>query len=49
MLIFVVDSADPERIGELRQEIERVVNDDKLRGVPVLVFANKQDLPMGEC
>ena len=49
MLIIVVDSTDRERIGELREEIERLMNEDELRDVPVLFFANKQDLPNGEC
>jgi ADP-ribosylation factor protein 1 len=44
-LIFVVDSIDKERIVEARDELHRVLNDDELRNVALLVFANKQDLP----
>uniref|UniRef100_A0A8C6P1Z5 ADP-ribosylation factor 5 n=1 Tax=Nothobranchius furzeri TaxID=105023 RepID=A0A8C6P1Z5_NOTFU len=44
-LIFVVDSNDPERIKEAADELHRMLEEDELTGVPVLVFANKQDLP----
>uniref|UniRef100_A0A3Q2QXM1 ADP-ribosylation factor 1 n=1 Tax=Fundulus heteroclitus TaxID=8078 RepID=A0A3Q2QXM1_FUNHE len=44
-LIFVVDSNDPERIKEAADELHMQLEEDALRGVPVLVFANKQDLP----
>jgi len=48
VLIIVVDSNDRERMDELREEIWRLTKEDELRGVPVLIFANKQDLPDGE-
>jgi ADP-ribosylation factor protein 1 len=44
-LIFVVDSNDPHRISEARDELHRVVSEDALRDAVVLVLANKQDLP----
>ena len=44
-LIYVVDSADPERFDEAKKELEWVLEDDEMRGVPVVVLANKQDLP----
>ena len=44
-MIFVVDSNDVERFSEARDEIHAVLSDDSLRGIPVLVFANKSDLP----
>lgn len=44
-LIFVVDSNDPERIKESADELHRMLEEDELRGVALLVFANKQDLP----
>lgn len=44
-LIFVVDSADTERIGEAREELSRMLNEDELKDAVLLVFANKQDLP----
>ncbi|XP_061683085.1 ADP-ribosylation factor-like protein 14 [Syngnathoides biaculeatus] len=43
-LVFVVDSADPGRLEEARKELHRVLKYDSLRGVPLVVLANKQDL-----
>ncbi|KAF6768442.1 hypothetical protein AHF37_05829 [Paragonimus kellicotti] len=36
---------DRERIGEAREELSRMLNEDELRDAVLLVFANKQDLP----
>mmetsp|Transcript_6816 Transcript_6816/g.10055 ORF Transcript_6816/g.10055 Transcript_6816/m.10055 type:complete len:182 (-) Transcript_6816:38-583(-) len=44
-LIFVVDSDDRDRIDDAREELHRMLNEDQLRDVVLLVFANKQDLP----
>jgi small GTP-binding protein len=44
-LIFVVDSADRERIGEAAEELQKMLGEDELRDAILLVFANKQDLP----
>ena len=44
-LIFVVDSNDRERIGEGREELFRMLNEDELRDAVLLVFANKQVRP----
>ena len=41
-LIFVVDSNDRERVGEARDELNRMLNEDELRDAILLVFANKQ-------
>ena len=41
-MIFVVDSNDRERIGEAREELSRMLNEDELRDAVLLVFANKQ-------
>jgi len=43
-LIYIVDSADPSRFEEARNELHRVLSDDELRGAVVLVLANKQDM-----
>jgi ADP-ribosylation factor protein 1 len=42
-IIFVVDSADQERIGEARDELASMLKADELKDAVVLVFANKQD------
>eukprot|EP00359_Climacostomum_virens_P001134 CAMPEP_0204896730 /NCGR_PEP_ID=MMETSP1397-20131031/329_1 /ASSEMBLY_ACC=CAM_ASM_000891 /TAXON_ID=49980 /ORGANISM="Climacostomum Climacostomum virens, Strain Stock W-24" /LENGTH=136 /DNA_ID=CAMNT_0052064385 /DNA_START=1399 /DNA_END=1812 /DNA_ORIENTATION=- len=44
-VIFVVDSSDRERLEEAREELYRVISDEELRDVTLLVLANKQDLP----
>ena len=44
-LIFVVDSNDRERVGEAREELMRMLNEDELRDAVLLVFANKQVNP----
>uniref|UniRef100_A0A915KMZ7 ADP-ribosylation factor n=1 Tax=Romanomermis culicivorax TaxID=13658 RepID=A0A915KMZ7_ROMCU len=44
-LLFVVDSSDKDRFGEAADELARILNDDTMDGVPVVVMANKQDLP----
>ena len=41
----MVDSADRERMTEARQELFGILDSDEMRGVPVVVIANKQDLP----
>jgi len=44
-LIFVVDSNDTERFAEARESLSDVLSDDLLRDIPLLIFANKSDLP----
>lgn len=43
-LIFVVDSADTDRIDEAREELHRIVNDREMKDAFILIMANKQDL-----
>ncbi|CAL8094745.1 unnamed protein product [Calicophoron daubneyi] len=43
-LIFVVDSNDIDRIGNAREELSHMLNEDELRDAVLLVLANKQDL-----
>ena len=40
-VIYVVDSADKERIEIAKQELEMMLQEEELKGVPVLVLANK--------
>lgn len=44
-IIFVVDSNDSSRFKQAHDELHKIVEDDRLAQVPILVFANKQDLP----
>lgn len=44
-IIFVVDSANEDRIEEAKEELFNLVNSAQINGAPILIFANKQDLP----
>ncbi|KAI5694090.1 hypothetical protein M8J76_002593 [Diaphorina citri] len=44
ILIYVIDSADVKRFEESGFELHELLSDEKLTGVPLLVYANKQDL-----
>mmetsp|Transcript_132411 Transcript_132411/g.382782 ORF Transcript_132411/g.382782 Transcript_132411/m.382782 type:complete len:227 (+) Transcript_132411:73-753(+) len=44
-LAFVVDCNDWDRVGDAKDELTKVLTEESLIGRPLLVFANKQDLP----
>lgn len=44
VLCYVVDSSDARRLEESGNELKELLAEDKLGGIPLLVFANKQDL-----
>ncbi|XP_057710892.1 ADP-ribosylation factor-like protein 2 [Corythoichthys intestinalis] len=44
-LVWVVDSADRQRMEDCRQELHKLLLEERLLGSTLLVFANKQDLP----
>jgi small GTP-binding protein len=44
-MIFVLDSNDRERFDQARDELNHILNESELGGVPLLVLCNKQDLP----
>ena len=41
----MVDSSDAERLAESAESLHMVLQDEMMRGVPVLIYANKMDLP----
>ncbi|KAJ1663781.1 ADP-ribosylation factor-like protein 2 [Coemansia sp. RSA 1813] len=43
-IIWVVDSADRQRIDVCREELSALLKQDRLAGASLLVFANKQDI-----
>ena len=43
-IIFVVDSADVERLNIARLELHSLLNEEELKDAPLLIFANKQDM-----
>ncbi|CAF0730575.1 unnamed protein product [Rotaria sordida] len=44
-VIFVVDSNGRNRIDEACDELHLMTNYELLKKLPILIFANKQDLP----
>ena len=42
----MVDSADEMRVQEVKENLQELLAEELLAGVPLLVFANKQDLEM---
>ncbi|NWU81402.1 ARL14 protein, partial [Onychorhynchus coronatus] len=44
-LLYVVDSSDKRRLEESRREFELTLKNESVRNMPVVVLANKQDLP----
>jgi hypothetical protein len=43
-LVYVIDCSDRRRIDETCAELQELLQEERLAGVPLLVFANKQDL-----
>ncbi|KAI2802747.1 ADP-ribosylation factor protein 3, partial [Blomia tropicalis] len=44
VLIYVIDSADKKRFEETSVELNELLSEEKLATVPLLIYANKQDL-----
>lgn len=44
VLIYVIDSADKRRFDETGEELLELLEEEKLNKVPLLIYANKQDL-----
>ncbi|KAI9006627.1 ADP-ribosylation factor family-domain-containing protein [Phycomyces nitens] len=43
-IVFVVDSTDKKRLEECKDTFEKMITNDRVEGVPILMLANKQDL-----
>lgn len=43
--MFVVDSSEPSRLPEAQKVLKKILKHEKLKNVPVMVLANKKDLP----
>ena len=43
-VVFVIDSSDRERIDLCADQLSGLLNEEELRGVPIVIMANKQDL-----
>ncbi|NXS42141.1 ARL14 protein, partial [Balaeniceps rex] len=44
-LLYVVDSSDKQCLDESKKEFELILKNEFMKSVPVVVLANKQDLP----
>lgn len=44
-VIYVIDSNDRSRMDESKEVFDKMIKNDHLSGIPLLVVANKQDLP----
>eukprot|EP01147_Barroeca_monosierra_P000739 gene739-4031_t len=44
-LIWVVDCCDKRRLDDCRKELHALLQEERLVGASLLIFANKQDLP----
>ena len=43
-VVFVIDSSDKERLDIAKQELFLLLQEDDLKGVPIAILANKQDV-----
>ncbi|KAI0503803.1 hypothetical protein KFK09_014746 [Dendrobium nobile] len=44
-VVFVIDASCPASFEDSKSALEKVLRNDDLRGAPLLILANKQDLP----
>ncbi|KAI9492145.1 ADP-ribosylation factor family-domain-containing protein [Zychaea mexicana] len=43
-IVFVVDSTDSKRLEECKDTFEKMITNEEVEGVPILMLANKQDV-----
>jgi len=43
-IVYVVDSTDTARFNQSKEELLTLLTEPELKGVPLLIFANKQDV-----
>ncbi|KAL1928154.1 hypothetical protein VTP01DRAFT_3070 [Rhizomucor pusillus] len=43
-IVFVVDATDEKRLEECKDTFEKMITNEEVEGVPVLMLANKQDV-----
>ena len=43
-LVYVIDASEEERMEECNELFQQLLKEEKLKNVPVLVYANKADL-----
>jgi ADP-ribosylation factor 1/2 len=45
-VIFVVDATNQDRVSSAKDELHKIVNEPQLEDCPLLIYANKIDLPL---
>ena len=45
-IIYVIDSSDSDRLEETGKELYNIIQQPELSGIPLVIYANKQDLNM---
>ncbi|CAE8608856.1 unnamed protein product, partial [Polarella glacialis] len=45
-IVFIVDAADRTRFLEAREELDHLLEDPMLSGVPIVILGNKIDIPI---
>jgi small GTP-binding protein len=45
ILVFIIDTADYNRFEEAKHELDRVLNDEITKGIPLVFCFHKMDLP----
>ncbi|ORZ37235.1 ADP-ribosylation factor family-domain-containing protein [Catenaria anguillulae PL171] len=43
-VVFVIDSTDVARLEQVKATFDKIITNDQLEGLPILVLANKQDV-----
>lgn len=44
-MFYIIDSCDTDRIHESAEELHGILENTDMHGVPIVIIANKQDLP----
>lgn len=44
-MVYIIDSNDRQRIDESIEELDKIIREPSIKGKPLLIFCNKQDLP----
>ena len=44
-MFYIIDSTDVDRVNESCEELHGILENESMHGVPIVVIANKQDLP----
>lgn len=45
VILYVIDSSDQEAVAASESQLGNLLSDENLKNIPILVIANKQDLP----